>query len=373
MFKFRNIDNFVPGRFERIGMLKGKRWYLNSENNELGLFKPQRFEFGNRKVFCANHYGEVVGHAIACNGGIASCPAELAHLSKYYSNIHKERNKGTPIEKNGCITYNILSKNSSLEPGQMVISYFELHHSEEFNKLTRQDIRNSEKYDNIEVILASIEARTREYYSHDPSSSETYIKYKINENKKRMLETIIYDCLYGNNDRHDENWSMEKKNDGSDISIYYLYDNERVLGLYQNQDEIETALSTDSVERYSENVLFSRMKVPGETKKHSTYKDVLIYLLKHYELETQSIINQLTERNTPEKISAILEGCEGLPECYKKFASQMYQIRYDFAKSLCIKKDTKNKDDFGMDRIYFTYNGFKRKPTSNTLAESPEL
>lgn len=373
MFNFRNIDSFVPGKFERIGELKGKRWYSDPLHKKTGLFKPKRFEFGNKKVFCANHYGEVVAYAIANNGGIKSCPTELAHLSRYYLNIHKERNHATPEEKDGCIIYCLLNEKSVLEPGESVISSFERDCPEAFNSLTIKDIKNSEKYDNIEVILSAIAHRTQAYYSYNLNISAEYIIQKVNENKRRMLETIIFDCLYGNNDRHDENWSMEKKIDGSDISIYPLYDNERILGLYENQDKIEKILSTNSVKEYSENNLFSRMRVPGETKRYSTYKDVLTYLINNYEVETKEILKQLLERNSPEKIDSILKECEGLPACYKKFASQIHQIRYEFAQNLCIKKDAQTKSKFGMDRIYFAYHDIPNQTTANTLPEYPEL
>lgn len=373
MFNFRNIDSFIPGKFESIGMLKGKRWYLNQETGKIGLFKPKRFEFGDRKVFCANHYGEFVAHKIAENANINSCPVELAHLSKYYANIHKERNNGTPEEKDGCITYNLLDEESNLEPGQIVINSFELKNKKEFDRLTKQDIKRTEKYDNLEVILEAISARTKEYYLCQKNNfSVAYINEKIKENKKRMIEMMVYDCLFGNNDRHDENWSMEKKIDGSDISIYPLYDNERILGLYENQYKIEHSLKTNSVENFSEENLFSRMKVPGETKSHSTYKDVLTYLVEHYELETREVLNRLFEKNTPQKINSILDECERLPECYKEFGSQMYQTRYNFAKNLCIKKDIQSKKQMGIQRIYFEYPNIS-KQTSNRVPEYPEL
>ena len=51
MFKFKNIDSFTAGRFERMGMLKGKRWYtgiqeISEDEHEfsLVLFKPKRKE-----------------------------------------------------------------------------------------------------------------------------------------------------------------------------------------------------------------------------------------------------------------------------------------------------------------------------------------
>ena len=71
-----------------MGMLKGKRWYESSDGI-FGLFKPQRTEFGDKKVFCANHYGELLGYVLSIGSTIPTCKVELAHLSKYYSNIHK--------------------------------------------------------------------------------------------------------------------------------------------------------------------------------------------------------------------------------------------------------------------------------------------
>lgn len=372
MFKFKNIDNFIPGKFEKVGALKGKRWYVDQEHKKTGLFKPKRFEFGDKKVFCANHYGEVVAYAIADNADIMSCPAELAHLSKYYSNIHKELNNGTPEEKDGCVIYRLLDGTSILEPGQSAIAFYEVHNKEDFKKLTAKDKKYNERYDNIELALAATEARTREYYSYDSEISKEYIEMKVDENKKHILEMIIFDCLYGNNDRHDENWSMEKKIDGTDISIYPLYDNERVLGLYENQNNIENALATNTVKEYSDTILFSRMKVPGETKVHSNYEDVLAYLVNNYQKETTELLKRILSRNTPEKIDSILEECDGLPDCYKKFASQMHMIRYNFARKLYVDKGTNNKSQM---IIYTSYPHLRRydQVTTDRLSEYPEL
>ena len=54
MYKFRNIDSFKPGAFERIGMLKGKRWYTDySDINHIatGLFKPKDLNLEIEKFF----------------------------------------------------------------------------------------------------------------------------------------------------------------------------------------------------------------------------------------------------------------------------------------------------------------------------------
>lgn len=341
MPKFINIDSFLPCRFERIGILKGKRWYFDKQNRQMALFKPRRFEYGDKKIFCANHYGEVVAYILAKESEIPVCRAELAHLSRYYSNIHKERNNGTSEEKDGCITYNVLRSDEELEHGRSIIEYFILSKRSEYERLTENDLVHYAD-DNLEVILFSIEERTRSFYADIPGISSDYIEIKVKSNRRDAIRMMVYDCLYGNNDRHDENWAMRRGK--SDISLYPLYDNERVLGLYENENLVKNALEKETVESVSEEVLFSRMRVPGEKNKFSNYKDVLMYLIKNYREETFEVLNNSLQINTPQRVRQYLGSCERLPEEYVNFGSLMYESRYNFAKQLCNKKRLEFKE-----------------------------
>lgn len=341
MYKFRNIDSFRPQEFEEVGELKGKRWYIDAQTNRKGLFKPQRHEFKDRKVFCANHYGEFVGSVIATKGGNETCKTELAHNNQYYSNIYKERNGATPEEKDGCIIYCELEEGDNLEPGEVTIEKFKEQNKELFEELTKNDQKISRANDNIEVILASVECRVREGYEEMiGEGSEDYIQSRILVNKKRIINQMVYDCLYGNYDRHDENWSMRLKKEG-EIDVYPMYDNERVLGLYENLQFIENAIKQGTIKEISEEKFFSRMMVPGEKKKNSTYKDVLDYLVDKYPEETIEAIKRETQRITPVTIREILENCERLPQEYIEFGSEMYKYRYDFAREL-VERNKKN-------------------------------
>lgn len=353
MFGFRNIDNFIPGRFERMGMLRGKRWYTNTEDDKdiysLGLFKPQRKEFGNKRIFCANHYGEFVGYLLGINTDIDICKAELAHLSEYHENIHKVRNRAKGEEKNGCISYSKLKRDEELEHGRVVVDMFAANKPELYNELSKND-KEINKSDNIEVVLAAIENRIRNFYTDKGDCSEEFIDEKVAQNRRKALEMIVFDCLYGNNDRHDENWALVKNRAGTEIGLYSLYDNERILGLYENQEFIEDSLGlynkskdyTDSdiqqrVERISEECLFSRMRVPGEEKKRSTYKDVLEYLAENYREDTIDILEKNLRKNTPQIVHMFVSSCEGLPHSYIDFQKIMYNSRYTFARELCEK------------------------------------
>jgi len=358
MFSFRNIDDFIPHRFETIGMLKGKRWYIDKNEFVSGLFKPKRYEFGDKKVFCANHYGELVGYILALRSGIPVCKAELAHLSKYYKNIHKFRNNGTPEEKDGCITYSKLKDGDMLKHGKLIVDIFSSKQRERFNSLTPEDSFIN-KADNLEVVLSAVEDRTRAFYEEKSDIPNDYVEGKVKQNKLDTIQMIVYDCLYGNNDRHDENWGM-LVND-TDISLYPLYDNERVLGLYENQNIIEGALKSDNVEKTSEEILFSRMRVPGDKSKHSNYKDVLEYLMQNYTDETELALKKSLTNNTPADVERILKECEVLPECYVEFGTRMYKSRYEFAKGLYKNKKINYSTPLELPKTYTAFSTYGKK------------
>lgn len=333
MFEFRNIDGFIPYKFEKVGELKGKRWYIDSKKRKKGLFKPKRPEFKDKKVFCANHYGEFVGSVLARLADIPTCKAELAHLSQYYENIHKEINHGTPEEKDGCIIYSQLEREDTLEAGKITIERFKEKYRESYERIIKDDKYKGDANDNVELVFASIISRIEDFYRKKENYSEEFIQAKIQQTRKRIIEMIVYDCLYGNYDRHDENWSMHIKGN-ENIDLYPLYDNERVLGLYENQSFIEDTLRNQEVEKKTDENFFSRMHVPGETKKNSTYKEMLEYLMNTYPQETREILQKQLSRHTAESIRKLLEECEGLPSVYVDFATQMYTYRNAFAKGV---------------------------------------
>ena len=257
MFNFRNIDRFIPHYFEKVGILKGKRWYIDTKTFQRGLFKPQRQEPGNKDVFCGNHYGEVIGSALADNAGIPTCKAELAHLSKYYPNIHKERHHGTPIEKDGGIIYSQLNQNDILEAGKVTIERFQEKNEDRYREIIKDERKKPDINNNIELVLSAVAFRVEDFYRTTGNYSEEFIQSKIEQTRKRIIEMVVYDCLYGNYDRHDENWSMHIKAN-QDIDLYPLYDNEKVLGLYESQDFIEKALKSENMENITEETDFEK-------------------------------------------------------------------------------------------------------------------
>ena len=128
--------------------------------------------------------------------------------------------------------------------------------------------------DNVDIILASVVAKTIKYEKQIGKRSENEIRADVKENISDMINMIVYDCMFGNNDRHSQNWACYTDKENGRMQIYPLYDNERVLGLHENQNVITKAINDGNVDEISEKTLFSRMRVPGEKKVHSTYKDV---------------------------------------------------------------------------------------------------
>ena len=187
------------------------------------------------------------------------------------------------------------------------------------------------------------------------SSEKEYQKYKkqnltsfigIPEKTQRTEPTTLLQYLLEHYYRHDENWSMQIKGN-ENIDLYSLYDNERVLGLYENQNFVEDILKNQEVEKEIDEKFFSRMHVPGETKKNSTYKEMLEYLINTYPQETREILQKQLSIHTTESIRNLLEECEGLPRVYIELATQMYIYRNIFAKE--VLENAKNLDSLEVD------------------------
>ena len=86
-------------------------------------------------------------------------------------------------------------------------------------------------YDNIDVVLGSIVAETIRYESRSGKCSSEQVKEDVKENLKSAIDMMVYDCMFGNNDRHSQNWAMYTDEENGKAKLYPLYDNERVLGL----------------------------------------------------------------------------------------------------------------------------------------------
>lgn len=326
MYNFKNIDEYTPLNFERIGTLRGKRWYTNHGNT--GLFKPRRFEYGDRKVFCANHYGEFMGYVLANALDLEVCPVELAHLTNFYEHYYKFKYNGTPYPRDGAISYRVGNNSTTITPGKVLIEKYSSQRNE-----INLNIKSTKFNDQIVVVLDSIAKATEDFY-HEKGYNKNQTQEAIDRNVTNAVKMIVYDCAFGNNDRHDENWSVVTTKD--DIRLYPLYDNERVLGLCENQKNVTQLINNPALlNRYNIKNLSSRMYEPNNLS--SSYKDVLDYMAKMYPDIVLPLLHKISKTITPNFISSTLDSMEGLPKEYVELGRQLYAERYFYINQLISK------------------------------------
>ncbi len=331
MYSFRDIDSFTPLYYEKQGMLKFKLWMENKHNfikslsrYERGLFKPRRKEYGRSlDLFCGNHYGETVGSILADKIKMPACKSELVK-------VHTEKNKytnGVIKLKEGCISYSELHRNETLIPGNILIERFKSIDPRRYYSLSDIPISSDRSNNNIEVILAAIETTLRN--EHIPEE-------KIKDTKRKMIQMVIYDCAFGNNDRHDENWSFARNFTTNEIRLYPAYDNERVLGLYENHQFVSAATEKNIVKETSDTFLRSRMGYPGRDE-NVPYEDMLRYLSERYPEESLEFMRTIVDNVKEDDIRSILSDLEGLLPEYIEFGVQAYSYRRETMQQLINK------------------------------------
>ena len=155
---------------------------------------------------------------------------------------------------------------------------------------------------------------------------------------------VVYDCAFGNNDRHDENWSIARDVSTNNLRLYPAYDNERVLGLYENQDLIKNSVDKNNVQDVSKSLLTSRIGIPGHPEK-VTYDIMLQYLSEHYPEETLEFMTGIVQNVSEEDISSILSNLEGLPSEYIEFGTSTYSDRKKTMEKLIDKIKSKKREE----------------------------
>ena len=206
-----------------------------------------------------------------------------------------------------------------------------------------------DSHDNIDIILASIAYGTINYESKSKRFSEAQIREDVKENLKSAIDMITYDCIFGNNDRHSENWAMYVDLSTGRIRHYPLYDNERVLGLSLTEAEVRQAVKSGNLDTTTEKSEFSRMGIsPIHTG--ASYKDVLNHLCANYPEYALPAIQKRIDSVSVQDIEALYDAAKGitersevanelsladeLPEEYRTYGVALYSQRRAFARDL---------------------------------------
>lgn len=366
--KFKNIDNWIQGPKQLIGARQPKFWYLYRvlDTDTYGKALVKRRELSKVHIdkntvintLRYNHYGEYVGYLLALKADMKVCPVDLV-------TVHATENKYVK-DKNfyrACASHCVLKEGESLIAGTEVIEEYKNERPQEVaDVLERQEegvkkckIKiNSSWEDNIDIAILALEYKTRQA---GECLGEQEVDKHVEENIQDFINMVVYDCLFGNYDRHSDNWSIVI-NGNNRVTVYPLYDHEGVLGLRKSKKELEKDFK-ENEESYAEEQLYSRMGINPENSGVSA-KSMLEYLVKEYPQYAIPAMERITENVTEEYLDEIYNAFEGisergddskelseedeLPDIYRTLGKSVYHTRREFARNLIERYNKKSQE-----------------------------
>ncbi|MFA6807555.1 MAG: HipA domain-containing protein [Eubacteriales bacterium] len=246
--------NEGSGRSEKI-------WLKDPSNGQIGLFKFKK-DFETK-----DHVSEK----------LASDLGTLLELPCAYVEI------GTYENRKGSMSYLINKDNEELIEGIGLINqYFPNYSAEEMYDASLNE------YYSIRMLIKAIEG------------------YGL---IKDLVKMLIFDCLIGNSDRHQNNWAIIKKGDGI-YKFSPLYDNSSSLCCYILEQNLENYLGNDlnrlnSIVRTKSK---SIVRINEKEKKRPTHEEVVTYLSKQYYDDVKDFIEQIILKISPGEIERLLKG-----------------------------------------------------------------
>lgn len=165
MAKLYNISEWNEQSWWNTGGTRDKKIYLNPEDGELYYFK-QSFKKGQRD-YKHEFWSEIIASEIGELLGFDILPYHIA------------------IRENvvGCISKSMINQESEeLIEGGKYLQAFD-------NTFKPENIKLRNQY-NFELILNAL------------------VSFKKEKHLKELVETIVFDALIGNSDRHQENWAI---------------------------------------------------------------------------------------------------------------------------------------------------------------------
>lgn len=247
-------DGFYEGsgRSEKI-------WLTNPQTGQIGLFKYKK-DVGTK---------DYVSEKLAADlGMLLNLPCAKIDIGKYKEN-------------DGSMSYLINEENEDLIEGIWLINQIYPNYSAE------------EMYD----------SSLCEYYSIN-MLEKSIEKYGL---IKELLQTLIFDYLIGNSDRHQNNWAILNKGEG-----YYefspLYDNSSSLCCYILEQDVNKYLTND-LNRFNSLVRTkskSIVRIDGKSKKRPTHEEVLKYINDKYQYKISSFVKEIKLKITSDSIDTLL-------------------------------------------------------------------
>lgn len=310
------ISNFRNGRGVVVeeGKVKANLSFDGTNQpTSIGYFKSKTGY--NSKYKCnkqhANHIGEYVASIILKQLGKLACKVDLGYttITNHYS--------GKEIEIEGCLSHSQLGKHEMMLPAKVAIEDYKLTSQKKYRELTERGRTDSEKnYTNVEIILAAFESKFKKNGQAK----------KIPEMRKAFFDMCAFDILFGNRDRHDENFGLRFDQMANELSFYHLFDDEQILGMQENVTVVEACLKSDKeYNKFKENELTSCIGIPGQTQKIKSI-DLLKYLLEKYPKEILDSIQDIGRYQFSD-LEDLLDRIENLSNPHKEFAKKIFLDR----------------------------------------------
>ncbi len=178
---------------------------------------------------------------------------------------------------------------------------------------------------------------------YDPSNKQQHSLYTfqfieialreagLDNEIENILELIIFDCLIGNGDRHQENWAiittqnLTKEIVGLHKQLYTIdkifapiYDNGSSLGRELLEERVDQYVKSDEV--LLQYILNGKSEIHWENKKLNHFDLIQNLLSTSYCDKILLIIKRVLERFNPHKLEDLINSIDqSVPELYSKY------------------------------------------------------
>lgn len=171
------------------------------------------------------------------------------------------------------------------------------------------------------------EVEEEQYYSlkHILDSTRDYVP------TNSWVEMLFFDYLIGNTDRHQSNWAILTKSDGSVVQRAPLYDNGSSLCCYVKSEDIIKILGTDKnrFRALTDTKSKSRIRIDEKRKTLPTHREVVKYLFESFPRISNPIARSIIDRLAVNDIDEVLEDVKLYIEddkLIKRFLLQKIQL-----------------------------------------------
>lgn len=316
----RTIKKLIPENGYYVNSIQKRNETIHVEianraKKKIGHFKSRKgydTKYKNKKQF-ASHYGEYIAYLILKQLSKKVCKMELGEVqirNKYSLKI---------MHVEGVLSYYEKEKNKDFRKIKSIVENYAKDYPEEYKKMvTNERLDSKRNYSNIEIILKSLDILYRKNGQAD----------KIPQMRKDFFDMCMFDLIFANRDRNDENFGVEIDQLTNEIEFYPLFDNEQILGMQEEKKDVIRYMSSEKeYKKFKEQYLTSHIGIPTKVQAVDPCL-FLTYLLENYYEETMTSFKDI-ERYTFSHLEQVLEVCSGLSEEHKDFAKKIFLERQE--------------------------------------------